>query len=57
MDHEANPGVYVVKSSVLLMVFITTIFLGAIMPKFIAACLKRDAKNQVRGSTAESLLP
>ena len=56
-DHEANPGVYVVKSSVLLMVFITTIFLGAIMPKFIAACLKRDAKNQVRGSTAESLLP
>jgi uncharacterized protein involved in response to NO len=32
----------IVQSSVMLMVFITTITLGAIMPSFITGCLSRD---------------
>lgn len=28
------------------MVFVTTICLGALMPKIITSCLKRDTKNQ-----------
>ena len=54
-NHDENKGVYIVKSSVLLMVFITTIFLGAIMPSFISACLKRDKKSG-GGSMTETLL-
>lgn len=55
-NHDANKGVYIVKSSVLLMVFITTIFLGAIMPSFIAGCLKRDQKNQKNSSIRQTLV-
>jgi NhaP-type Na+/H+ or K+/H+ antiporter len=49
-------GVFIVKSSVLLLVFITTIFLGAIMPSFISACLKRDEKNQKESSSITNTL-
>lgn len=55
-DNDTNKGVFIVKSSVLLMVFITTIFLGAIMPSFISCTLKRDSKNQNKGSMTETLL-
>lgn len=50
-------GINIVKSSVLLLVFITTIILGAIMPAFIKGCLKRDEKNQklMNESLKESL--
>ena len=38
------------------MVFITTIFLGALMPGFIAACLKRDSANQKNDSIRQTLI-
>ncbi len=36
----------IVQSSVMIMVFITTIFLGAIMPSFITGCLKKDTNQR-----------
>lgn len=36
----------VVQSSVMVMVFITTICLGGLMPSIIACCLNKDRKNQ-----------
>lgn len=36
----------IVQSSVMVMVFITTICLGALMPSIITGCLNRDKKNE-----------
>lgn len=42
-----NDETQIVQSSVMLMVLITTIFLGAFMPKIITTCLERDKDNQM----------
>lgn len=41
-DEHVSEEIQIVQSSVMLMVFITTIILGAIMPSFITGCLNRD---------------
>lgn len=38
--------VQIIKSTVLLMVFLTTIVLGAIMPSFVTFCISRDNKGK-----------
>ena len=52
---EEEKAVNIVKSSVLILVFITTIFLGAVMPAFIKACLAQDAKTN-KGSLHKKLM-
>lgn len=44
-DHEVA-NVSVIKSTILFMVFLTTITLGGIMPTFISFCIKRDQKSK-----------
>ena len=41
-DSPDEQAISTVQSSVMLMVFITTLSLGAVMPSFITGCLKRD---------------
>lgn len=36
----------IVQSTVLVMVLVTTILLGGLMPTIISACLKRDVSNE-----------
>ena len=47
LDKKTEGGVSMIQSSVLLMVFITTISLGAVMPSFITGCLKRDKPKEL----------
>ena len=44
-EEEGDKSVSIVQSSVMLMVFITTLSLGAAMPSFITGCLKKDKAN------------
>ena len=44
-NSEKDKDIYIIKSSVLIMVFATTIVLGALMPQLIKCFLKGD-KNQ-----------
>lgn len=44
-EEEGDKSVSIVQSSVMLMVFITTLSLGAAMPSFITGCLKKDKVN------------
>ena len=54
-NHDESPEIYIVKSSVLIMVFITTILLGAGMPSIITKLLSFD-KPKPTVDTTESLL-
>ena len=45
-DKANQKAISTIQSSVLLMVFITTLSLGAVMPSFITGCLKRDKFKQ-----------
>lgn len=42
MSNDVLVAIKIVKSTVLFLVFITTIFLGAIMPGFIKSCVAKD---------------
>lgn len=45
-DEEYKKSVSIIQSSVMLMVFLTTIPLGAFMPKIITKCLEKDRERK-----------
>lgn len=46
-DKSQANAISMIQSSVLLMVFITTLSLGAVMPSFITGCLKREKPKEI----------